>query len=172
MPERTNVAFVNARPGMSEQLGVELLKLVGPTRSGPGCERYEIHRSAQDAQAWMILESWCRTADFESHMRTPTSPHFWRKSPTCAPEPSTSMVTRSGRQPLPGAKSNSFNCSTRPRRTPRRPQTAQGDAAAAVYVITHSPHQWPTQQRPRHQRIHTPDNTVPTDDFRGTNPSK
>jgi quinol monooxygenase YgiN len=60
--ELTNTAFLDARPGKSAELGVELLMLVAPTRREPGCRRYEIHQSNDHSNAWLILEDWLSAA--------------------------------------------------------------------------------------------------------------
>lgn len=78
----TNVAFAVARPAMAEQLGIELLKLVTPTRAEPGCLRYEIHRSLRDPHIWMILETWRARADFDAHMQTPYVRDFLAQVPS------------------------------------------------------------------------------------------
>jgi quinol monooxygenase YgiN len=81
MSELTNVACITAKPGKSTQLGAELRRLMGLTRSEPGCERYEIHRSMRDSQAWLILESWCSTTDFDEHMQAQYVTAFLAKVP-------------------------------------------------------------------------------------------
>lgn len=81
MAELTNAAFLNAKPGKSSELGTELLKLVEPTRAEPGCLKYEIHQSKDDANAWLILEDWRKAADFDFHMSTPYVTAFLEKVP-------------------------------------------------------------------------------------------
>lgn len=80
-PGRTNVALATAKPGMSETLGAQLLKLITPTRAEPGCLRYEIHRAVQDRQSWMILESWRAPSDFDAHMQAPYVREFLAQVP-------------------------------------------------------------------------------------------
>ena len=69
--ELTNVAFFTAKPGQGESLGARLLALVEPTHQEPGCLRYDIYRSTDDATAWFVYEDWRSQADFDAHMRTP-----------------------------------------------------------------------------------------------------
>ena len=69
-PGPTNVALAIAKPGMSETLGAQLLKLVSPSRAELGCLRYEIHQSVQDHETWMILESCSTPSDFDALMKS------------------------------------------------------------------------------------------------------
>ncbi|MGW0163013.1 putative quinol monooxygenase [Mycobacterium sp. NPDC003323] len=78
----TNVAFALARPAMADKLGAELLKLIAPTRTEPGCRRYEIHQSLLDPHLWMIIENWRARADFDAHMQTTYVREFLAQVPS------------------------------------------------------------------------------------------
>lgn len=66
----THAAFMKAKPGQGEELGRALLALVAPTRTEPGCLRYEIHRALDDPATWSVYEDWRSRADFDAHMAT------------------------------------------------------------------------------------------------------
>lgn len=67
----TLVAFLRAKPGQADELGRRLQALVAPTRSEAGCLNYDLHRSTQDADVWMLYENWKSRADLDSHFQTP-----------------------------------------------------------------------------------------------------
>lgn len=75
MSKVTNVAFIRARPGRSEELGARLGRLVAPSRREPGCLRFDLHRADDDPDLWMVYETWrspaARQAHYDSaHLRT------------------------------------------------------------------------------------------------------
>ncbi|WP_375788549.1 putative quinol monooxygenase [Bradyrhizobium sp. Pha-3] len=99
MSSYTNLAFIRAQSGKSDALGHALLALVAPSRAEPGCGTYDVHRSNDDADLWMVYETW-RSADI-SRCRTcrGSSRRFRRSLPatsTCAPSPAS--PTRRERQ--------------------------------------------------------------------------
>jgi quinol monooxygenase YgiN len=67
----TNTAFFTAKEGHSVALGARLLALAGPSRSEPGCLRYDVYHSNDDPNTWFVYEDWRSRADFDAHMRTP-----------------------------------------------------------------------------------------------------
>lgn len=77
----SNVASFKAKPGQSELLGAELLELVAPSRSEPGCLRYELYQANDDNHTWLVLENWRTPADFDHHMATPYVIAFLAKVP-------------------------------------------------------------------------------------------
>ncbi len=81
MSELTNAAFFTARTGRSEELGARLLELVAPSRSEPGCLRYDIYQSVDDPNAWFVYEDWRSRADFDAHMSTPYVTAFLSQVP-------------------------------------------------------------------------------------------
>lgn len=67
MPKVTNLAFIRARAGRSEELGARLRRLVARSRREPGCVSYDLHRADDDADLWMIYETWRSAADRQAH---------------------------------------------------------------------------------------------------------
>jgi len=58
MPETTVIAHVRAKPGQNEFVGAELNKLLIPTRTEPGCLRYDMFLDASDAAHFVFIEVW------------------------------------------------------------------------------------------------------------------
>jgi len=65
-----NVASFRALPGSGDRLGAALAELVAPSRSEPGCLRYEVYQADDDDRAWLVLENWCSADAFDHHMST------------------------------------------------------------------------------------------------------
>ena len=72
MPALANIAKLTAQPGKSDSLGSALNGLVAPTKAEDGCFAYEVHRSLQDGNVWMVYERWRSQADADAHL---TQPH-------------------------------------------------------------------------------------------------
>ena len=68
MSQVTNLAFFRARRGQSEGLGAALAALVEPPRLEVGCLNYDLHRSVDDADVWLIYENWRSPEGFDAHM--------------------------------------------------------------------------------------------------------
>lgn len=75
------VAFFTVRPGRSAALGARLLALVEPTRIELGCLRYDIHRSDEKRELWLVYENWTAPENFDTHMRTPYVQSFMADLP-------------------------------------------------------------------------------------------
>ncbi|WOJ95122.1 putative quinol monooxygenase [Congregibacter variabilis] len=58
MPETTVIAHVRAKTGQQEVVGAELEKLLIPTRSEPGCIRYDMFVDANDPAHFVFIETW------------------------------------------------------------------------------------------------------------------
>jgi quinol monooxygenase YgiN len=67
MSKVTNLAFVRARTGRSEELGERLRRLVEPSRREPGCLRFDLHRADDDPDLWMVYETWRSARDRQQH---------------------------------------------------------------------------------------------------------
>jgi quinol monooxygenase YgiN len=67
MKKVTNLAFIRAQAGRSDELGERLRRLVGPSRREPGCIRFELHRADDDPDLWMVYETWRSAADRQAH---------------------------------------------------------------------------------------------------------
>jgi quinol monooxygenase YgiN len=67
MSKVTNIAFIRAKAGRSEELGARLRRLVARSRREPGCLSYVLHRADDDADLWMIYETWRSATDRQAH---------------------------------------------------------------------------------------------------------
>lgn len=67
----TVLALVKAKEGMEEAVKQELLSLVNPTRSEPGCINYDVHQATDDKSLFMFYENWKSLEDVEKHRETP-----------------------------------------------------------------------------------------------------
>ncbi len=67
----TVLALVKAKDGMEEAVKQELLSLVKPTRSEPGCISYDVHQAANEKSEFMFYENWKSMEDLEKHRETP-----------------------------------------------------------------------------------------------------
>lgn len=81
MTSYTNLAFIRAQPDKTQALGHALLALVAPSRAEPGCGTYDVHRSNDDADMWMVYETWRSVADLEVHFTLPHMQDFVAKIP-------------------------------------------------------------------------------------------
>lgn len=82
MTSYTNLAFIRAQSGKSDALGRALLALVAPSRAEPGCGTYDVHRSNDDPDLWMVYETWASAADLEAHFALPHMQGFVAQIPT------------------------------------------------------------------------------------------
>ena len=66
----TVLALVKAKEGMEETVREELLSLVNPTRSEPGCMNYDLHQATEEKTLFMFYENWKSMEDLEKHRET------------------------------------------------------------------------------------------------------
>ena len=71
MTKVTNIAFIRAKSGQSEELGRRLLTLVAPSRQEAGCINYDLHRSDVDPDVWCVYENWRSAEDLAAHFTLP-----------------------------------------------------------------------------------------------------
>jgi quinol monooxygenase YgiN len=71
MTQVTNIAFIRAKAGRSEELGRRLLALVAPSRQEAGCMNYDLHRSDSDPDIWCVYENWRSADDLAAHFTLP-----------------------------------------------------------------------------------------------------
>lgn len=71
----TLVVLMRARPGQQTLLEAELRALVGPSRKEEDCITYDLHRSADAVDAFLLHEVW---ASREAHNTHTNTPHFLR----------------------------------------------------------------------------------------------
>jgi quinol monooxygenase YgiN len=76
-----NVASFRALPGNGDRLGAALAELVAPSRSEPGCLRYEVYEAEDDDRAWLVLENWRNADAFDHHMSTSYVSNFLAQLP-------------------------------------------------------------------------------------------
>ncbi|KGH28503.1 putative quinol monooxygenase [Comamonas testosteroni] len=67
----TLLAFIRAKPGLGDELGRRLGNLVEPARAEPGNINYDLHRSNDDADVWVLYENWKGPADLAAHFELP-----------------------------------------------------------------------------------------------------
>lgn len=71
MTELVCSAEFRAKAGMTEQLIIELKKLVHHTRQEPGCLRYELHQCVEQPDLLFFVERFKDKAAFEAHGHMP-----------------------------------------------------------------------------------------------------
>lgn len=77
----TLVAFVRARRGMGDELGRRLAQLVEPARAEPGNINYDLHRSNEDPDMWVLYENWKSPSDLAAHFELPYMKAFVARLP-------------------------------------------------------------------------------------------
>ena len=70
------VAQATAKPGKSEELGNALLELVRATRLQDGVLVYDLHRSAQSSNHWLVYEQYASAEAFDAHMASEPLQNF------------------------------------------------------------------------------------------------
>jgi quinol monooxygenase YgiN len=78
------VAVVRAKEGKEEQLRQSLLAMVTPTRSEPGCIRFQVHQALKDKSLFMSYEVWADVEALQNHMQTPYMKAFMGRAPELA----------------------------------------------------------------------------------------
>jgi quinol monooxygenase YgiN len=76
----TVLALAKAKEGMEETVREELLSLVNPTRSEPGCINYDLHQAADEKSLFMFYENWKSMDDLEKHRERPHMKAFKQKA--------------------------------------------------------------------------------------------
>jgi quinol monooxygenase YgiN len=67
----TLIAFVRAKRGLGDELGRRLATLVQPARAEPGNINYDLHRSHDDPDVWVLYENWATPRDLDAHFELP-----------------------------------------------------------------------------------------------------
>ena len=67
----TVLALVKAKEGMEETVRQELLSVVSPTRSEPGCINYDLYQATGEKSQFMFFENWKSMEDLEKHRERP-----------------------------------------------------------------------------------------------------
>lgn len=63
----TLIARLTAKPETSEDLGNGLKALIAPTLEEEGAIDYVLHRDNDDANVWVLYETWRSRADLDAH---------------------------------------------------------------------------------------------------------
>ncbi|SEB20744.1 MULTISPECIES: putative quinol monooxygenase [unclassified Mycobacterium] len=82
MSQVTNIAFIRAVNGRSDELGRRLLDMVQPSREEVGCINYDVHRSDIDPDLWCVYENWRSADDLDAHFELPHTQDFLAALPT------------------------------------------------------------------------------------------
>lgn len=77
----TLVAILQAKPGQGDELGRRLMALSGPARAENGNINYDLHRSNDDADTWIIYENWTSSAALDAHFAEDYMMDFVAKLP-------------------------------------------------------------------------------------------
>lgn len=78
---------MKAKEGLEEQLKQDLMSLVIPTRSEPGCLSYLVHQSTLDKSVFMVYEEWASRKDLITHVKLPYIQAFKKKCDELLREP-------------------------------------------------------------------------------------
>src|SRR3546814_10965209 len=81
MKKVTNLAFIRAQPVRSAELGGRLRRLVARSRREPGCIRYDLHRADDDADLWLLYETWRPAGHLQAHYATAHLRAFLAEAP-------------------------------------------------------------------------------------------
>ena len=77
-----------------EQAKIAMLALVEPSRSEPGCIRYELYRDIERERDLILLECWRDQAAFDEHLAKPYLKDFTIRFADVLKDAITSGVTR------------------------------------------------------------------------------
>ena len=75
-PQLTLVAYLRAKPGLGDELGRRILALSEPSRAEAGNVNYDLHRSNEDPDVWMIYENWTTSSALDEHFEMPYMKEF------------------------------------------------------------------------------------------------
>jgi len=67
----TVIAIIRAKRGLGDELGRHLGTLVEPSRAESGNVNYDLHRSNDDPDVWIIYENWKTPTDLTVHFEYP-----------------------------------------------------------------------------------------------------
>jgi quinol monooxygenase YgiN len=71
----TLIVVLRAKEGQERLLEAELRALIGPTRKEDGCVRYDLYKSPDASNAFLLHEVWASREHHRLHTQTP---HFLR----------------------------------------------------------------------------------------------
>ena len=70
MPQVHVIAHYRTRPRAGDAVAATLLRHAASTRAEPGCVRFDVYRSADDPERFILVEQYSDVAAFEEHRRT------------------------------------------------------------------------------------------------------
>lgn len=77
----TNLAFIRAQAGRSDELGGRLRRLAARSRREPGCLSFDLHRADDDPDLWMTYETWRSAGARQAHYATAHMRAFIAEAP-------------------------------------------------------------------------------------------
>jgi quinol monooxygenase YgiN len=83
----TLIALVKAKEGMEDTVKQELLSLVKPTRTEPGCISYDVHQALDDKSLFVFYENWKSMEDLKKHLEMPYLKAFKQKADSFVAKP-------------------------------------------------------------------------------------
>jgi quinol monooxygenase YgiN len=83
----TVLARFQAKKGMEERVREEIMALVAPTRSEPGCINYDLHQSFEEEGLFVLYENWVSKEALDQHLEMPHLVAFKEKAPSLLAEP-------------------------------------------------------------------------------------
>ncbi len=67
----TIVARIKAKSGMEERMQQDLLSLLTPTRTEPGCITFDLLLDTNDSSVFLLYENWQNQAALDAHFQQP-----------------------------------------------------------------------------------------------------
>lgn len=67
----TIIAHIKAKPAMEQRMQQDLLGLLAPTRSEPGCITFDLLRDIKDPTVFILYENWESQAAIDAHFEKP-----------------------------------------------------------------------------------------------------
>ncbi|MGH7563355.1 MAG: putative quinol monooxygenase [Gemmatimonadota bacterium] len=67
----TVVVRIRARAGMEDQVRLELLDLLDPTREEEGCINFDLHQAEEDPRLFLVHENWMSEEALARHFEKP-----------------------------------------------------------------------------------------------------
>lgn len=72
----SHMAFVRARAGRSQELGVRLSALIEPSRAAAGCLSFALQHSQGDPDLWLVSGFWVNQQAMTAYFSTPAMEVF------------------------------------------------------------------------------------------------
>ncbi|MGY2258706.1 antibiotic biosynthesis monooxygenase family protein [Pseudomonas sp. SDO55104_S430] len=72
----SHMAFVRARAGRSQELGVRLSALIEPSRAASGCLSFALQHSQGDPDLWLVSGFWTNQQSMTAYFSTPAMEVF------------------------------------------------------------------------------------------------